>query len=227
LALTTEVNVMSLKTLGKCIWLVLAMQALGVAGWAKTVGGNALEVKVSVFNDAQIDDGRLMRAERIAAELFARAGVQIDWMNCGNPTETDEERAACSEAAYPKHLQVRVRQQSLNLKESTLGLSYLGEDGVGCHADVFYAGIGPIAQEAHLSPETVLGLVFAHELGHLLLGTNSHSASGIMRATWQGHEFSAVGKGALGFTEIQGRKMKARLEARPMPIELVGASLSR
>jgi hypothetical protein len=227
LALTTEVNVMSLKTLGKCIWLVLTMEALSASGRAKTAEGSGLEVKVSVFNDAQIDDGRLTRAERVASELFAHAGIQIDWMNCGNPSETDEERAACSEAAYPKHLQVRVRQQSLTLKESTLGLSYLGEDGIGCHADVFYAGIAPIAQEAHLSSETILGLVFAHELGHLLLGTNSHSASGIMRATWQGHEFSAVGKGALGFTEVQGRKMKTRLEARPMPNEPVGASLSR
>jgi hypothetical protein len=218
---------MSLKTLGKCIWLVVTMEALSAAGWAKTARGSALEVKVSVFNDAQIDDGRLTKAERVASELFAHAGIQIDWMNCGNPTETDEERAGCSEAAFPKHLQVRVRQQSLNLKESTLGLSYLGEGGTGCHADVFYAGIAPIAQEAHLSPEIILGLVFAHELGHLLLGTNSHSASGIMRATWQTQELSAAGKGALGFTEIQGRKMKTRFEAKPLPIELVGANLSR
>lgn len=218
---------MSLKTLGKCIWLVVTMEALSAAGWAKTSGESALEVKVSVFNDAQIDDGRLTKAESVASELFAHAGIQIDWMNCGNPTETDEERALCSEAAFPKHLQVRIRQQSLSLKESTLGLSYLGEGGTGCHADVFYAGIAPIAQEAHLSPETILGLVFAHELGHLLLGTNSHSASGIMRATWQRQELSAAGKGALGFTEIQGRKMKARFETKPLPIELVGASLSR
>jgi hypothetical protein len=227
LALTTEVNAMSLKTLGKCIWLVVTMEALSVAVWAETAGVSALEVKVSVFNDAQIDDGRLTKAESVASELFAHAGIQIDWMNCGNPTETDEERTGCSEAAFPKHLQVRVRRQSLNLKESTLGLSYLGEGGIGCHADVFYAGIAPIAQEAHLSPEIILGLVFAHELGHLLLGTNSHSASGIMRATWQRQELSAAGKGALGFTEIQGRKMKARFEAKPSPIELVGASLSR
>lgn len=218
---------MSLKTLGKCIWIVLTMEALSVAGWAKTADGSAPEVKVSVFNDAQIDDGRLTRAERVASELFAHAGIQINWMNCGDPTETDEERAACSEAAFPKHLQVRVRQQSFTLRESTLGLSYLGEDGIGCHADVFYAGIGPIAQEAHLSSAIVLGLVFAHELGHLLLGTNSHSASGIMRATWQRQELFAAGKGALGFTEIQGRRMKAMFEARPLPNELVGANLSR
>ena len=45
-----------------------------------------------------------------------------------------------------------------------------------------YAGVEPIQQEAGPSAEAILGLVIAHELGHLLLGTNSHAARGIMRA---------------------------------------------
>jgi len=31
---------------------------------------------------------------------------------------------------------------------------------------------------------TLLGRVTAHEIGHLLLGTNSHTLAGIMRAKW-------------------------------------------
>ena len=31
---------------------------------------------------------------------------------------------------------------------------------------------------------TLLGRVTAHEIGHLLLGDNRHSADGIMRAVW-------------------------------------------
>jgi len=30
----------------------------------------------------------------------------------------------------------------------------------------------------------LLGRAVAHEIGHLLMGTNQHSASGIMRARW-------------------------------------------
>ena len=30
----------------------------------------------------------------------------------------------------------------------------------------------------------------AHELGHLLLGTNTHSASGLMRPIWRPEEFA-------------------------------------
>lgn len=218
---------MSLKTWGESIWLVLALEMFSIGAWAKEASGSGYEVKVSVFNDSQITDGKLARAEKVAAELFAHSGIRIDWMNCGHIAETSRERAACSEAAFPGHLHVRVRQESLDLKESTLGLSYLGKDGIGCHADVFYAAIAPIEQQAHLSSETILGLVIAHELGHLLLGSDSHSASGIMRPTWKKEELSAATKGALGFTETQGQKMKARLGSRSLPIESVGASLSR
>ena len=46
--------------------------------------------------------------------------------------------------AFPADLEVRLRERSLNLSESTLGISYLGEDGIGCHADLFYVGIAAI-----------------------------------------------------------------------------------
>jgi hypothetical protein len=35
---------------------------------------------------------------------------------------------------------------------------------------------------------TVLGLAVAHELAHLLLGTNAHGATGLMRAAWSRSE---------------------------------------
>jgi hypothetical protein len=55
----------------------------------------------------------------------------------------------------------------------------------------------PLEQKAHLGSETILGLVMAHEVGHLLLGSHSHSTSGIILASWQRQELTAAGKGAL------------------------------
>jgi len=218
---------MNLKTFGKCVWLVLAVVTLSAAGWAKRPSKNGYEVRVSVFNDAQISEGRVARAERVAHELFAHAGIHIDWMNCGRAAEATEERVKCNEAAFPAHLEVRLLERSLNLSESTLGLSYLGEDGVGCHADLFYVGIVSIEQEGHLNAETILGLAMAHEIGHLLLGSNSHSSSGIMRAKWQRQELFAAGKGTLGFSEAEARKMQNRLERVAVPGGPSGLSRSR
>lgn len=218
---------MSVNTSRKWAWLVLAAAVLSAGTRASETKSGDYEIKVSVFNDAHISEGKLLRAEKVAAEPFAQAGIRIDWMNCGRPTETTEEQAACSEAAFPNHLEVRLRQRSLNLAESTLGLSYVGEDGIGCHADVFYAGIPPVEQEVHLSSGTILGLAIAHELGHLLLGTKSHSDSGIMRAVWQKPELSGARKGALRFSDAQALRMKARLASGLRPVEPHGSTLSR
>jgi hypothetical protein len=227
LAITREVSAMNLKTFWLTLWLALAVAPINADERAKTAQGGDLAIKVSVFNDAQISDGKVATAESVAARLFAHAGIRIDWLNCGHATETGEERASCSKAAFPEHFAVRLRQRSLNLNESTLGLSFLGDDGIGCHANVFYAGVEPIQQEAGLSAEAILGLVIAHELGHLLLGTNSHADRGIMRANWKTQELSLAGKGRLGFTENQAQKMRVRLESASLPVGPLGPSRSR
>jgi len=218
---------MSLKTFWLTLWLALAIAPSNADGRAKTAKGGDLALKVSMFNDAQISDGKVAAAESVAARLFAHAGIRIDWLNCGHATETGEERASCSKAAFPEHFVVRLRQRSLNLNESTLGLSFLGDDGIGCHADVFYAGVEPIQQEAGLSAEAILGLVIAHELGHLLLGTNSHAVRGIMRANWKRQDLSLARKGMLGFTENQAQRMRVRLESASPLAGPLGASRSR
>jgi hypothetical protein len=51
----------------------------------------------------------------------------------------------------------------------------------------------------------------AHEIGHLLLGTNAHSPMGIMRPNWQGQELRSIGMGTLLFTPDQGRSMQTKL----------------
>jgi len=218
---------MNLKTFWLTLSLALAVAPTNADERAKTAKGGDLAVKVSMFNDAQISERMVATAESVAARLFAHAGIRIDWLNCGHATETGEERASCSKAAFPEQFEVRLRQRSLNLHESTLGLSFLGDNGIGCHADVFYAGVEPIQQEAGLSAEAILGLVIAHELGHLLLGTNSHAAQGIMRANWKRKDLSLAGKGMLGFTEDQAQKMRGRLESASLPAGPLSASRSR
>jgi len=57
----------------------------------------------------------------------------------------------------------------------------------------------------------------AHEIAHLLLGTNSHAAEGIMRAQWQRDELLSVSKGELLFTPRESQVMRARLFAVARP----------
>jgi hypothetical protein len=54
----------------------------------------------------------------------------------------------------------------------------------------------------------------AHEIGHLLLGANSHSRTGIMRAFWSGDDLTLAARAYLLFTPGQSRQMKTRLAER-------------
>jgi hypothetical protein len=58
-------------------------------------------------------------------------------------------------------------------------------------------------------------LVPAHELGHLLLGSNAHSCEGIMRPSWHGNELRAASMGALLFTPEQARSIREGLSRDP------------
>ena len=180
--------------------------------WAKPRATNPVNLRVSVFNDANVSETELVGAQRAAATVFARAGIAVEWLSCGRPAESFEEQAACSEAEFPKHLHVRIVQKSLNLKISTFGMSYLDQDGTGFQADIFYEGLAILEQHARLSSATVLGTVMAHELGHLLLGTNSHSPTGLMRPLWNADDLLAASQGHLSFTEEQRQILRSRLE---------------
>jgi hypothetical protein len=66
-------------------------------------------------------------------------------------------------------------------------------------------------ESSHVSLASILGHGVAHEIGHLLLGTNSHAETGIMRARWQSEELASVSKGALFFSSNQSQEMRNKL----------------
>jgi hypothetical protein len=61
------------------------------------------------------------------------------------------------------------------------------------------------------SEARILGVVAAHELGHLLLGSDAHSSIGIMRPQLQEKDFSAAEPGATTFSLQQRRRISDRL----------------
>jgi hypothetical protein len=170
----------------------------------------AYTLTVAVFNDARVPPTVLARAQETASYIFAKSGIQIHWMLCGREDESPEERSACSQPKFPEHLDVHIVGGCSHLPSSVFGISYLSPEGIGSQADVFYAKIAAFRQSpAELS--ILLGYAMAHELGHLLLGTNSHSPTGLMRADWRTKDLTGMAQGGLGFSEEQARTMKAKL----------------
>ena len=202
---------MQSRTLAILFGLVSAGTVLVPQSAGKAQDSGRPTLRVSVFNDARIPPPTLLRAEKVATQVFAASGISLDWLNCGGPAEPGTAQAACNEASFPSHLHIRIRPRSLNLEPSTIGLSYSGQDGAGRQADIFYAGISLLEQTNHADSGVLLGKVIAHELGHLLLGPDSHAPSGLMRPLWNADDLSCAGAGQLLFTRAQSQKLRARL----------------
>lgn len=95
----------------------------------------------------------------------------------------------------------------------SFGAAFLGRNGTGQYADVFYGRVFELHRDRNVPVPEVLGHVVAHEIGHLLLGLDAHSISGIMRALWEAEELKAMERGRLVFSSQQSELMRARLIA--------------
>ena len=70
------------------------------------------------------------------------------------------------------------------------------------------------SDHAELEIPIILGCVIAHELGHLLLGTNGHSRTGIMQPRWEPNQVRQLMIGTLLFTTEQSKLMRAQARTR-------------
>jgi hypothetical protein len=91
------------------------------------------------------------------------------------------------------------------------GAAFLDADGSGAYCDVFLDRIKVLRASQRAGEARILGIVTALEIGHLLLGSNSHYGLGLMRARWEKDEFSEPQAGALAFTTDQTLRMRAKL----------------
>jgi hypothetical protein len=99
----------------------------------------------------------------------------------------------------------------LHIPPAALGMAVT--DGRGCGRVVYLVTdrIERLAERNQLTVAVILGSAMAHELGHLLLPSQSHAPRGLMRADWnRGDLVMADGRG-LRFTPQQGQQIRARL----------------
>jgi hypothetical protein len=225
--LTVKVSAINGRKLRRCLGLILILLMPEAAARAKVVPKTPIVVMIAVHDDAGVPWETIRAAENEASRVFREAGIQIDWQNCHTSTDAsgkEEESKKCIEPAFPEHLHVRIVKRSIGLSPQTMGISYLSEDGSGCQTDVFYDPIEGLQTITNASMVTVLGHVTAHEIGHLLLGTNAHTTQGIMRAAWGHDELESARRGMLLFSVRQSRQMRERLasvEARRKDAPLV------
>jgi len=168
-------------------------------------------IRITIHNDAGAPKSVLTQAADEASRIFQKAGVDSVWIVCQHTNAGASSPPDCLSRVDLTHVSLRIVPWSAQLGDSIFGSAFLSEKGMGVYGDVFYPSAEKLHNNCDASVSRVLGHVMAHEIGHLLLGTNSHSALGIMRPHWQAEELRQIGMGTLLFTPDQARKMQVRL----------------
>jgi hypothetical protein len=200
----------SALTLGIRTYLTLSFLAIAFPGLANQRPTRP-QVTINVYNDARVSEQVLAQAEQETTRIFRQAGIDSVWVECQSLKPDLDRTAECEAPAGPTHLALRIVPWSSKLRESVFGTAFLSAEGQGTYSDVFYDAVERLHKDWHANLSRVLGHVMAHEIGHLLLGTNAHSPTGIMRLRWQGQELHSISMGTLLFTSEQAGTMQAKL----------------
>jgi hypothetical protein len=148
----------------------------------------SLTLTVRVYNSARIPAPELLAARQAAEWIFQGTGVTVIFRQCGHPALPQDRIDRCDESLTPSEVVVRIIDAPAfnpDLHSEAYGVAYVvKETNRGWLATVFSDRIGGAATRVGVDAGTLLGLVMAHEVGHLLLGVGYHSELGVMRADW-------------------------------------------
>jgi hypothetical protein len=160
-------------------------------------------VVIRIYDGAQAGENARTDAIRTASAILAETGLSAEWHDCTG----DAERRQCDHLRGVRSLIIRiaptlvpgtsasrgsiVTRARADASGLILGFAVVeSATGDGVMATVFMDRVQMVAHRAAVPASALLGRAIAHEVGHLLLATNAHSRSGLMREIWTDAELA-------------------------------------
>jgi hypothetical protein len=172
--------------------------------------GQSAERKVAVCLESDtIAIAVALRAKKIASNMFSAIGVTLDW------------RVSCRADG------IRISLSDHRLAERLPHALAYSLPYEGSHIVVFYDRVQQAVDQS-LVP-SLLAHVLVHEITHILQGIQRHSEQGVMKATWNGSDYSAMTWKPLAFTAEdidlirRGRSRFSRASFAPIDLSHVVA----
>ena len=189
--------------------LGLVLLTFWSSAWAGGADSNRPTITVLVYHQEGFSPQTLAAGEQQAATIMRKAGIETRWADCSAGIKKTDD--ACRQLNVPAQFVVRIVPESFRGTDTVFGVAFLGIDGTGKYSDVFWDRCEDMHRDWGVNAATLFGTVAAHEIGHLLLGSNSHSAIGIMAPHWEQQELRHAGMGSLRFTPEQAVRMRTRV----------------
>lgn len=187
------------KTMAKAA-MAMAVLAGGYGRPAIAAEPSDTTVVVHVRDYQHVVSGDLAEAEQVASEVYARIGVQLVWAKGA---------AKLAEPDGNLHVDVVIMTGAMAAKDAPDALTFGKASHHTKRAHIYFTRVRTYGFDSGSGQARVLGLVLAHELGHVLLPEYSHTPSGLMRATWEGRIARVP-----GFEPSQATTIRETLMAR-------------
>jgi hypothetical protein len=150
---------------------------------------------IRVYDNAGVSAAERARGISRADAILSRADVDVEWVECGARTR-GRTSPLCDTPVAGGELVVRLLNAPVSSRvgplRHALGYSLIDSTtSTGTIATVFTDRVIRLAKDTRLDVGTLLGRAMAHEIGHLILGSNEHSEAGIMRDTWTAQQITS------------------------------------
>lgn len=139
-------------------------------------------VVIELINSAGIPTQNLEQATRHAARILSTTGTTIIWRISPSPMHDRISSPAMTTLNYDVRLKIAGSAPS-SVPNRTLAYA-LPSVRIGTNITIFYDRVKRVSQDVEIDSASVLGLVIAHEIGHMLLRSTKHSPAGIMKSPW-------------------------------------------
>jgi hypothetical protein len=175
------------------------------------------DVVVNLYEYARVSDQVLEDAVNYADALFRQSGVAVSWVK--QSRAADQKGRDGSGHGRHTTLALRILPSEMIPRWANhrhhLGYSINPTDGrFGRIAAVYYERIRKTADQFGAKASQVLGHAMAHELGHLLLGPNSHHYGSVMCPRIKRHQAILISQESLSFTRKEAARMREQIQNR-------------
>ena len=200
--------------------LLLSVVLPAAAEPGSTAGPEPARLQVRLYDYARLSPAMIEWATGDAKEVLSKAGIATHWLDCSMSLSDEDLDPACRVPSGPTVVVLKILPREMaerfTVPEGSFGFAMLSDkaNGFGSQAVVFYHRVNELAADMDSYRSVALGHILAHEIGHLLLGSGSHSSQGIMRATWQNADLEKAIRGKFRFTQKQAKRLKARFLRR-------------
>jgi hypothetical protein len=182
-------------------------------GWQAV--GLAATIFIRSYNNCGVPVADLAVAREHAQAVLQQAGLNIVWADCsvGDRSQPPDAAPRCQE---PVGGDILLRLQKIGDRQAdrsrivSMGFSLVRTGSAMPFLSTVYVDrVGSVARGAGTDPRRVLGLAIAHEVGHVLLNSNTHSAAGLMRAGWSRRELRGNDAAAWHFLDTEAAHVRS------------------